>query len=74
MPLDIQSAKQFADKIEKVVSDTKMNYLDSILYYCEENRMEPETAASLVGGKLKQKLREEAEELHFLPKTSKLPL
>ena len=36
--------------------------------------MEPESAASLITGKLKHKIREEAEEFNFLPKTAKLPV
>jgi hypothetical protein len=51
-----------------------MGYMDSVLYYCEQNEMEPETAATLITGKLKQKIREEAENLNFLPKTAKLPV
>ena len=51
-----------------------MGYMDSVLFYCEQNEMEPETAASLITGKLKQKIREEAEDLNFLPKTAKLPV
>ena len=51
-----------------------MSYMDAVLYYCELNNMEPETAGGLISGKLKQKIREEAENLNFLPKTARLPL
>ena len=50
-----------------------MTYLDAISYYCEETKMEPETAGKLVQGVLKQKVREEAIDLHFLPKTATIP-
>tara|TARA_Y100000310_G_scaffold170465_1_gene170650 strand:+ start:94 stop:318 length:225 start_codon:yes stop_codon:yes gene_type:complete len=72
--LNLNSAKEFFLKIEDIVNDTKMSYMDSVLFYCEQNEMEPETAASLITGKLKQKIREEAEDLNFLPKTAKLPV
>jgi hypothetical protein len=48
--------------------------MDAVLYYCESNNMEPETAGSLINGKLKQRIREEAEVLNFLPKTARLPI
>ena len=51
-----------------------MSYLDAILHHAEVNNLESETIASLINISTKNKLREEAESLHFLPKTSKLPL
>ena len=74
MALQTQTAKEFFLKIQDIVTDTSMSYMDAILFYCEKNGMEPETAGSLINGKLKQKIREEAEELNFLPKTARLPL
>ena len=74
MALNLNSAKEFFLKIEDIVNDTKMGYMDSVLFYCEQNEMEPETAATLITGKLKQIIREEAEDLNFLPKTAKLPV
>lgn len=56
-----------------MVSKTKMSYIDAISYYCEDNKMEPETAGKLVQGTLKQKVREEAIDLHFLPRTATIP-
>ena len=74
MPLQTQTAKEFFVKIQDIVTDTSMSYMDAVLFYCEKNGMEPETAGSLINGKLKQKIREEAEELNFLPKTARLPI
>ena len=74
MALNLNNSKEFFVKIESIVKDTRMGYMDSVLFYCEQNKMEPETAASLITGKLKQKIREEAEDLNYLPKTAKLPL
>ena len=74
MALNLNSAKEFFLKIEDIVNDTKMSYMDSVVFYCEQNEMEPETAATLITGKMKQNIREEAEDLNFLPKTAKLPV
>ena len=74
MPLHIQSSNEFYIKIQELVEQTKLSYMDAVLHYCDQNGMEPETAAQLINGKLKAQIREEAEELNFLPKTAKLPI
>jgi hypothetical protein len=65
--------QEFALIIENLVLQTKMSYLDAVSHYCEENKIEPETVGKLVQGTLKQKIREEAIDLHFLPKTATIP-
>ena len=50
-----------------------MTYMDAIQYYCEQNNIELETIGKLVQGALKSKVREEAENLHFLPKPTRIP-
>ena len=74
MPLQTQTSNEFYQKINQLVDDTKLSYMDAILHYCDQNGMEPETVAQLVNTKLKAQIREEAEELNFFPKTAKLPL
>jgi hypothetical protein len=74
MPLQTQSSSEFYIKIQELVVQTKLSYMDAVLHYCDQNGMEPETAAQLINGKLKAQIREEAEELNFLPKTAKLPI
>ena len=64
----------FMENIESLVQKTKMSYIDAVMYYCEENKLEPETAGKMIGGKLKQNIQEEAEDLHLIERTSKLPL
>ena len=72
--LNLYNPERFNNEIEELVERTKMSYLDALLYHAEENNLESETIASLINISTKNKLREEAESLHFLPKTSKLPL
>jgi len=74
MSLQVQSSNEFYIKIQELVEETKLSYMDAVLHYCDQNGMEPETAAQLVNSKLKAQIREEAEELNFLPKTAKLPI
>ena len=65
--------QEFTRIIEDLVKTSKMTYIDALTYYCEKNNMEPETAGKLVQGVLKQKVREEAIDLHFLPKNATIP-
>ena len=57
----------------KKLSD-KMPVMDAMLHDSEMNKLEYETAASLISTDLKRVLRAEAEELNFIPTTSKLPI
>ena len=62
------------ENIENLVQKTNMTYIDAVMHYCEENKLEPETAGKMIGGKLKQNIQDEAEDLHLIERTSKLPL
>ena len=70
---DIQ---KFSMAIEELVYMKDIPYIDAVVMYCEETGFEIETAAKLVSGVLKSKIKLEAEDLHFLKKsnTSQLPL
>ena len=71
--LKILSPQDFTITIEHIRKSKNMTYMDAIQYYCEQNNIELETIGKLVQGALKQRVREEAEELHFFPKTTKIP-
>lgn len=66
----------FSLNIETIVKEKKVTYMDAILLYCDNTGLEIELASKLVSGALKSKIKVEAEELHFLPKsnTNKLPI
>ena len=72
--LNLYTSERYNIEIEEIVERTNMSYLDAMLYHADENGLESETCASLINVKTKNKLREEAEILHFMPKTSKLPI
>jgi len=72
--LNMFTPERYNDEINGIVDSTKMSYLDAIMYHADENGLESETVAGLINVKTKNKLREEAEALHFMPKTSKLPI
>lgn len=66
----------FSLTIEKLAKEKNTSYMDAIILYCEQTGFEIEMAAKLISGALKSKIKIEAEELHFLPKsnTAKLPI
>ena len=71
--LKIISPQDFTITIEHIKKSKNMTYMDAIQYYCEQNNIELETIGKLVQGALKQKVREEAENLHFMPKSTRIP-
>jgi len=68
--------QKFAQDIENLVKECKINYIDAIVTYCEENSIEIDNISKLVSKPLKEKLKNDATELNFLKKTTraKLPL
>ena len=65
----------FLREIDKLTSNHGMNTIDAVIFYCERNNIEIETAASLIKNniKIKSKITVDAENLNFLPKTQRLP-
>ena len=72
--LNVNDRLEFNEKIASLVTTSNMNYLDAILFYCEEKGLEPETIKGLISAENKENLRNDAEKLNFVPKTSKLPI
>lgn len=72
-PDDIQ---KFSMEIEELVYMKDIPYIDAVVMYCEQTGFEVETAAKLISGVLKSKIKLEAEDLHYLKKTttSQLPI
>jgi len=48
--------------------------MDSIIQYCEDTGLEVDVASTLISSALKSKIREEAQSLNLLKKTSRLPV
>ena len=70
------SKDKFAEDIEELVLNTKMNYIDAIVEYCSNNDIEVENVSKLLSRPLKEKLKANATDLNYLKKTSrgKLPV
>ena len=65
--------KQFSILIEQMATEKHLGLMDAICHHCKETGLEIEVAATLISSALKARIKEEAQELNLLKKTSKLP-
>jgi hypothetical protein len=70
------NAAKFSLEIETLVLKEKMNYIEAIVLFCEENGIEVDSISKLISKPLKEKLKRDAQDLNFMKKTTraKLPL
>ena len=68
--------QRFTDEVEQLVKTYNINYIDAIITFCEENKIELQAVSKLITKPMKEKLKYDAIQLNFLKKTSraKLPL
>ena len=67
--------KTFSIKIEEISNELKISYMDAIVWYCEENEIEVETAAKLINSKIKDTIAYEASKLNMMKeKINSLPV
>ena len=69
------TAARFSQEVEKIaLHNPSMNYIDSVIHYCEVNEVEVGTVSKLISKILKEKLRHDAQQLNFMKKTSRAKL
>jgi hypothetical protein len=66
--------KNFSMLVEKLATDEHLTLMDAICHHCKETGLEIEVAATMISSALKAKIREEAQDLNLLKKSSKLPI
>jgi Phage late-transcription coactivator len=66
--------REFSILIEELAVQLKCSRMDAILHHCQESGLEIEVASTLISSALKSKIKEEAQELNLIKKTSKLPI
>ncbi len=64
----------FSIHIETLAAQTGQSHIETITTYCEEIGLEVEVAASLINDSLRMRIEAEAQELRYLPRSSKLPI
>ena len=69
-------SQKFSSDVEQIVKTSKINYIEAIVTYCEENNIELESVPKLISKPLKEKLKNDAIQLNFMKKTTRarLPL
>ena len=65
---------EFSTKIAEMAEESNLSIMDAIVGYCEQTGMEIDVASTLISSALKSKIREEAQELNLLKKSSRLPI
>ena len=69
------TAARLSQEVEKIAFDNpEMNYIDSVIHYCELSEIELDGVNKLISKPLKEKLRHEAQQLNFMKKTSRAKL
>jgi hypothetical protein len=67
-----KNSNEFSLNIEKIVAERKINYMDAVLLYCEQNYLEPQDIARYINKSLKDKIEMNFRELNYLPKQAQL--
>ena len=69
-----EEIKQFSMLVEKVAADERIGLMDAICHHCKDTGLEIEVAATLISSALKARIKEEAQNLNLIKKSSKLPI
>lgn len=69
-----EEKNRFSMMIIELAITKRIDHLDAITFYCEENNLEIEVAASLINESLKSIIQSEAQELRYLPRCGTLPI
>lgn len=66
----------FVEEVEKLCRDKNIEYIDAIVFWCEKNNLELETAAYWIKKDpvMKSKVQVEAENLNILKRGARLPI
>ena len=71
---DTETQNDFCRQVEKYVEKWKVSYMDAIITLCEAKGIPIESMNKILSKPLIEKLKQEGEELNFLPKSNKLPI
>jgi hypothetical protein len=69
-----EEIRDFSMMIKQLSIDKRIGLMDAICHHCKETGLEIEVAATLLSSALKAEIKEEAQDLNLLKKTSKLPI
>ena len=64
----------FQEAIENNAKAKRINFLESVIDYCNNNEIDPEDIAPLISSNLKDKIRQNAMDNGYMKKTAQLPI
>ena len=69
-------SSSFVEEVEILCRDKNIEYIDAIVFWCEKNNLEVETAAywTKKDPAMKSKVQAEAENLNILKRGARLPI
>ena len=70
----LNTPKTFTLEIENIVKEKQVSHMDAVLWYCDQQDIEPDSVKSLISKGLKEKIEANARELNFLPRQAQLPV
>jgi len=66
MPVTNVTSEQLTKELQLLVAQHHFSFLDAVLYYCDQRKIDPEDIAVRLGDKIKSELAREARRLHLL--------
>ena len=72
--MTLNTSKTFTLVIENIVKEKNLTHMDAVLWYCEQEGLEPDCLGTLISKGLKEKIEANARELNFLPRQAQLPI
>ena len=66
---NFMTAAKFSLEIEEIVKDSKLNYIEAVVQFCEDKNIELDSVNKLISKPLKEKLKYDAQRLNFMKKT-----
>ena len=72
--MKVNTPKIFSMKIEEVGKEKGISHMDAVLWYCQQEGIEPDSVSSLITKGLKEKIEANARDLNFLPRQAQLPI
>ena len=72
--MSLNTPKTFSMEIENIAKNKSISHMEAVLWYCNQEGIEPDTISSLISKGLKEKIEANARELNFLPRQAQLPI
>ena len=72
--MTLNTSKTFTLVIENIVKEKNLTDMEAVLWYCEQEDLDPDGLGTLISKGLKEKIEANARELNFLPRQAQLPI